>query len=180
MQATLVVIWGISVVAAAVAGAFIAHLLLRVRYAATEAQLQNYERVRQELTCLLQTRETELRQALDAKARAEQDARRLPEVEEQLAKIRSDHTQLVAQLRQLQTQREADLEKIRFLEDVERRLRETFQALASQTLQTNADEFLKRARDQLHALLAQGRATGRIIKLNSRVCSGLCRTCSKA
>lgn len=151
MQATFVVIWIISVVAAAVVGAFVAHLLLRVRYAATEAQLQNYERVRQEL----QTRETELRQALDAKARAEQDARRLPEVEQELAKMRSDKMQLVAQLQQLQTQREADLEKIRFLEDVERRLRETFQALASQTLQTNADEFLKRARDQLHALLAQ-------------------------
>jgi len=92
MPATLVVIWGISVVVAAVVGAFVAHLLLRVRYAATEAQLQNYERIRQDLTQLLQTRETELRQALDAKARAEQDARRLPEVELQLANIRSDYT----------------------------------------------------------------------------------------
>ena len=61
----------------------------------------------------------------------------------------------MAELNHLKTQREADLEKIRFLEDVERRLRDTFQALASQTLQTNADEFLKRARDQLQALLAQ-------------------------
>jgi DNA recombination protein RmuC len=157
MPTTLVVVWGITVVAAAAIGAIIAHLLLRARHAVTEAQFQAFERERQETIRRLQESETHLRLAEEAKARAEQDARRLPELEQQLDNLRNANMQLVAQLSELKTQRQADQERIQLLEDVEKRLRDAFQSLAAQTLQSNADEFLKRARDQLDILLTQVR-----------------------
>ncbi|MGC9522975.1 MAG: hypothetical protein ACP5HG_13965 [Anaerolineae bacterium] len=54
-----------------------------------------------------------------------------------------------AELEKLRVQHEADAEKLVWLEKAETQLREAFEALASQSLRTNADEFLNRSKAEL-------------------------------
>jgi|DewCreStandDraft_1066081.scaffolds.fasta_scaffold01471_15 DNA recombination protein RmuC len=136
-------------------GAFIACLLFRAKYAALQAQFQAVEQDRHEKDQRLQRTEAELRDVLDVKARAEQEAKRVPELERQLSELKEERTRLAAEVAELKKEREADKEKIQWIEVASERLRDTFQSLATQALQSNADEFLKRAREQLNTLLTQ-------------------------
>ncbi len=68
-----------------------------------------------------------------------------------------ENEQLRIQLTELKKEREADAEKLQWVERAQEHLRDAFKALASESLQSNAEEFLKRARDQLDALLNQVR-----------------------
>ncbi len=65
--------------------------------------------------------------------------------------------ELRVQLAEASQARRADAEKLQWSERREAQLREAFQALASEALQSNADDFLKRAREQLSAMLSQVR-----------------------
>ena len=109
------------------------------------------------LTEQLQQKDFELRQVLETKAAAEQEAKRIPELEQQLISLRSQATEWQTEIAALKTQQEADKEKIQWVKEAEEYLREAFQSLSSQVLQANADEFLKRAREQLDTLLVQVR-----------------------
>jgi len=66
--------------------------------------------------------------------------------------IRQENEQLKLRVNSLEKEREADAEKLAWAQSAEQSLREAFQSLAAQTLQTNAQEFLQRAREQLDAL----------------------------
>jgi DNA recombination protein RmuC len=68
------------------------------------------------------------------------------------AGIRQENEQLKLRVNSLEKEREADAEKLAWAQSAEQSLREAFQSLAAQTLQTNAQEFLQRAREQLDAL----------------------------
>ncbi len=72
-------------------------------------------------------------------------------------RLKAENEQLKLQLHTLEEARRGDTEKIQFLEKAQDQMREAFEALASRALQTNAEEFLKRARDQLDAMLKQVR-----------------------
>lgn len=54
-----------------------------------------------------------------------------------------------AELEKLRVQHDADVEKLAWLEKAEAQMREAFEALASQSLRTNADEFLNRSKAEL-------------------------------
>jgi len=71
--------------------------------------------------------------------------------------LRGENEQLKVQIARLEEERKANKEKLQWVEGAQQQLRETFEALASQALASNADQFLKRARDQLTSLLTQVR-----------------------
>ncbi len=71
------------------------------------------------------------------------------------ARLSRREGELRVQLAEVSQARRADAEKLEWSERRETQLREAFQALAGQALQSNADEFLKRTREQLSAMLSQ-------------------------
>lgn len=71
--------------------------------------------------------------------------------------LRDENEELKLQLVRLTGDRRADAEKLEWVEGAQQHLREAFESLASQTLATNSDRFLKRAHEQLTALLTQVR-----------------------
>lgn len=58
-------------------------------------------------------------------------------------------TDLRIKIAELNKDREADAEKLAWLNDAQAQMREAFEALAGKTLQTNAEEFLKRSDEKL-------------------------------
>jgi len=73
------------------------------------------------------------------------------------ARGRVDSNQARVELAELQAERRADQEKLRWLDTAETKMREAFDALASHSLQTASDELLKRADEQIDSLLEQMR-----------------------
>lgn len=71
--------------------------------------------------------------------------------------LRGENEQLKVRIARLEEERKASEEKLQWVEGAQEKLREAFGALASQALASNADQFLKRARDQLISLLTQVR-----------------------
>ena len=80
--------------------------------------------------------------------------------------LQQENEQIKIQIVELKKEREADEEKLQFVTSAEESIREAFQALASQSLQTNADEFIKRAREQVDGMLEQ--VQGRLEDSESR------------
>jgi DNA recombination protein RmuC len=97
--------------------------------------------------------EARLQESIEARARSEEAARRIPDLEGQVARLQEEKTTLAAEAAALQQDRESQREKAEWTDRSMQQLREAFGALASESLQSNADEFLKRARDQLDAVL---------------------------
>ena len=60
--------------------------------------------------------------------------------------LRGENEQLKVQIARLEEERKASEEKLQWVEGAQEKLREAFGALASQALQSNADQFLKQAR----------------------------------
>ena len=141
--------------APAMLGAFITYLFCRIRRVAVEERLHESQRELRDMSERLENAGLRLQAVLDSKARTEQDAKRLPELERQAADLREVNLKLKEQVARQNKEREVSEEMIRRLEQAEERLRETFQALASQALQSNADEFLKRARTHLDNIFHQ-------------------------
>ena len=142
---------------AVAAGAAVTWLVMRSRYAATAAELA----ARQEEARLERQRSEEARAEIrglsEAKARAEQQADRVPGLEAELKDARAAHRRAELQAATLAKEREADVEKLRWVEQAEGKLREVFQALASRSLQDNTEGFLKHAREQMGRLLTEVR-----------------------
>ncbi len=73
------------------------------------------------------------------------------------ARLSRNENELRVKLAELSQARAADADKLQWSERREQQLREAFQALASEALQSNADELVKRSREQLSSLLSQAR-----------------------
>ena len=145
------------VAVAVAAGALVTWLITRSRHAAVARALTDrQEEVRQERLRVEEAR-AEIRELSEAKARAEQQAGRVEGLEVELKEARAANQRVELQAATLAKEREADAEKLRWVEKAEERLREVFQALASRSLQDNTDGFLKHAREQMGRLLTEVR-----------------------
>ncbi len=81
----------------------------------------------------------------------------LAKLEAERDRLQAENRQLLVQVAELRTARQADADKLQWLDQAQARLREAFAALAGESLQTNADAFITRAREQVEALLGQVR-----------------------
>jgi len=142
-------------------GAFIVwHIKQRELLELKRVYDKNLQLMQEELEALQNQRDTteqQIRDALTAKASAEAIVQRIPLLEEQLNRKIEENTRLQSQIAELNKEKEATQEKIQWLETATVKLREAFQSLASEVLQSNADEFLKRTREQLDNILNQVR-----------------------
>jgi DNA recombination protein RmuC len=80
---------------------------------------------------------------------------KLQSAEERAQKLEQENAQLQEKRSELERELGKLQEQTKWIETAEARLREVFQALATDALQRNADEFIKRARDQLNEVVAQ-------------------------
>jgi DNA recombination protein RmuC len=78
-------------------------------------------------------------------------------LEANLTELRGENVQLKEQTAELRKEREASHEKIQWLDRATETLRGIFRSSASEVLQGNSDEFLKRTREQLDNILNQVR-----------------------
>ncbi len=136
-------------------GALFTYLLLRPKYVSLEAHLRNLENECNEKTRKIEEIDSQFLQVLEGKAKAEQEAKKVPELEKEIESLRIENTELKTRIAEIQKELEADKEKIQWKEETALRMREAFQALASQVLQSNSEEFLKHARLQLETILGQ-------------------------
>ena len=139
------------------AGALVAWVVTRYRHAAVARELASrQDEVKQERGRVEDAQET-IRRLSESKARAEQSADRVPDLEGQLRELQEACQRAQVHAAELAKQREADAEKLRWVETAEARLREVFEALASRSLQNNTEGFLKHAREQMGRLLTEVR-----------------------
>ncbi len=139
------------VVIGAAAGALVAWMVARIAAARELASWRHEARDRVE-----EAQQT-IRQLSEDKARAEQVADRVPGLEEQLRQVQEACQRAHVQAAEVRKEREADAEKLRWVEAAETRLREVFQALASRSLQDNTEGFLKHSREQMGHMLTEVR-----------------------
>ena len=81
------------------------------------------------------------------------DFEKLGQLERTHSDTQQEKQRLEIQLAEVQKEQEADAEKLQWIEKAQAHMREAFEAIAGQTLQTNAHEFLERAREQVDSLL---------------------------
>ncbi len=144
-------------VVALMVGATVTWLAFRSRNAGTALELvARQEEARKERV----RAEEALTQILDLsteKARAQQEADRVQGLEAELKESRSAQQRAELRVAELTKEREADTEKLRWVEKAKESLQDTFQALASRSLQDNSEGFLKGARQQMGLLLTEVR-----------------------
>ncbi|MGH7831500.1 MAG: DNA recombination protein RmuC, partial [Candidatus Binatia bacterium] len=152
------VITGLALAAPAVVSGFIVYFICRSRRVAVEMGLKAAQRELRNLSERLKNVGIELQTTVDAKSRIEQDIRRLPELERQVTELRNEKLELKEQIAELKRERDLSEGMVQWLGRAEERLREAFQSLASQALESNADQFLQRAHSQLDEIFqrAQG------------------------
>ncbi len=120
-------------------GALAGWLVLRRRVKALEARATTAEQERQE--------------AEVARAKSEEKAQRLPDLEEQVKVLQAEKVELHARLAAQETSLQAETDKVAWLNRAQEVLREAFLALSGEVLRANAEEYLGRARDSLGASL---------------------------
>lgn len=76
-------------------------------------------------------------------------------LEVELNKAFQTHDQLQIEVAKSQKEHELDTERLQWIHQAQKEMREAFQALASQSLQVNSDEFLKYAREQFSSLIGK-------------------------
>lgn len=81
-----------------------------------------------------------------------EQVRQAQELRAELADLRSQKEQLQVALARLEKEKESDAQRLQWLTSAETAMREAFQSLAAQSLQTNADQFIVRAREQLNTI----------------------------
>ena len=89
------------------------------------------------------------------KARAEQNGTRAAGLESKVEDFIGENTELQKKIVALTKQQEADAEKIAWASKAEEHLREAFEALASQALKSNTEQFATRAKEQVMEPLAK-------------------------
>jgi DNA recombination protein RmuC len=73
----------------------------------------------------------------------------------ELQPYRAESEALKVQLAELRTEREGDADKLQWIERAQQQMRDAFQALAAQSLQTNSTEILARTQEQLDSAFRQ-------------------------
>jgi len=74
---------------------------------------------------------------------------RLPPLEEEIKALQGEKVQLHEEIASLKAFRQADEERLTWLDKAQESLRESFQALAGQTLRSNSEDILKAHKEQL-------------------------------
>jgi DNA recombination protein RmuC len=87
------------------------------------------------------------------KARLQTEILRLPQLEEALQALQDEKIRLHEENASLKAYRQADEERLTWLDKAQESLRESFQALAGQTLRSNSEDILKRHQEQLSNLV---------------------------
>lgn len=83
------------------------------------------------------------------KARLQAELLRLPPLEEEIKALQDEKIHLHEEIASLKAFRQADEERLTWLDKAQESLREAFQALAGQTLRSNSEEILKTHKEQL-------------------------------
>jgi DNA recombination protein RmuC len=136
-------------------GCLLTWLAARVHHSSLQAYLSTTASGLRDKTQQLESANAALRDALEAKARAEQDAQRVPHLEAAIAGLTQTNSDLQVRLAEFTRELTGEQEKAQWVARAQESMREAFQALAAQTLQSNAEGFLQRAREHLDTLLAQ-------------------------
>lgn len=85
-------------------------------------------------------------------------------LENQLYKFAEINDSLQVEVAQLQKEHELDNERLQWIHNAQQEMREVFQALASQSLQVNSNEFFKYASEQFSSLLGKTQSDWRTQK----------------
>ena len=139
------------------AGALIVWIFARSRHVAVSRELVNRQDELQQERVRVEDAQAKIQQLSEDKARAQQEAGRVPGLEGEVRELQENYQRFQVQAAELAKEREADAEKLRWVEAAEVRLREVFEALASRSLQDNNEGFLKHAREQMGRLLTEVR-----------------------
>ena len=138
-------------------GIWITYLFYRVKRDALVQRLGDIEKDLKYKSNQLEEVELDLRTAIEIKARAEQDAKRLPGLEQGAVELRTENADLKGQVALLNKEQEVKEENLRWVEQAQVQLRGAFESLASQALLSNSEEFLNRAREQMDGLLERAK-----------------------
>ncbi len=95
----------------------------------------------------------QFREAISLRAAAEAVAKRIPELERQVAEVQCEKGELMKENAALKNQQKADAEKIDFNEKTHRQLREAFSSLSSEALKSNSEAYLNQAKAQFQGIL---------------------------
>ena len=87
------------------------------------------------------------------RARLQAEILRLPSLEEEIKALQHEKIQLHEEIASLKAYRQVDEERLTWLDKARENLRESFQALAGQTLRSNSEDILKTHKEQLHNLV---------------------------
>ena len=87
------------------------------------------------------------------KSRLQSELQRLPRLEEEVSALQNEKIALHEELAALKAFRQADEDKLAWLDAARENLREAFQALAGQSLKSNSEDLLKVHQEQLHHLV---------------------------
>lgn len=136
-------------IAGAVAGALVCWLVLRERCRALGDRLADRERRLEEIGAI----ETDSRAARESAARAEERAAHADRIQGDLRAAQTENTELKTRLAETGKAREADQEKLLWLERAQKQMSDAFEALASKALQSSSTEFLKHAQTHVEKLL---------------------------
>lgn len=77
------------------------------------------------------------------------------QLEARASQLQDENSNLRVQIAELQQKSKADAEKLVWLENAQTQMRDAFQSLASESLQKNVDEFMKRANEQMTGVVNQ-------------------------
>jgi DNA recombination protein RmuC len=143
-------------------------LFLKARYGSIERDLSFSRQEIQTERARTESAVAEIRMLADGKARAEQQAGRVPGLENELRELRENVRAAEVRATAIEKERESAQEKLHWVEVAEQKLREVFQALAAQSLQNNSGEFLKQLREQTGRLLTEVRGDWGTHKLELR------------
>ncbi len=87
------------------------------------------------------------------KARLQTEILRLPQLEEEIKVLQDEKIELHEEVASLKAYRQADEEKLTWLDNAQESMREAFQALAGQTLRSSSQDILHAHKEQLHNLV---------------------------
>jgi len=141
--------------ASAALGAIITYIFCRAHRIPVEEHLRTAQRELNGNSMQLKSIGDRLQKALDTKSIAEQEAKQMPELKDQVAALGVENLELKEIVSKMKKEQEISMETAQCLERAEEHLRETLLASASQVLESNTDEILKHARDQMDTIFKQ-------------------------
>jgi len=97
-----------------------------------------------------------LQAVAEDRARAVQQAERVPVLESRLAELVRENTSLQTRLAELAKEKDAETDKVGWLDKARQELREAFQSLASDALRGNSEQFAGMTREQFVLPLEKG------------------------